>query len=105
MKIDNSNAALGAYASQARVARRGLSDDTQPLTAPTSDDGDGGDSVAINPMASRISALERQVGGEPSFDAAKVDAIKAAIASGSFTINSDKIADSLIVSTQEMLAQ
>jgi negative regulator of flagellin synthesis FlgM len=34
-----------------------------------------------------------------------VDAIKNAIASGTFSVNPDKIADSLIASTQELLNQ
>ncbi|XLM22450.1 flagellar biosynthesis anti-sigma factor FlgM, partial [Chromobacterium piscinae] len=40
---------------------------------------------------------------QPSFDAAKVESIKSAIANGSFSINADKIADGLISSAQELL--
>ena len=42
-------------------------------------------------------------GAEEVFDAAKVDAIKQAIAEGRFTINADAIAERLITSAKELL--
>ena len=42
-------------------------------------------------------------GAEEVFDAAKVDAIKQAIAEGRFTINADAIAERLITSARELL--
>ncbi|RQO76323.1 flagellar biosynthesis anti-sigma factor FlgM [Aquitalea sp. FJL05] len=100
MKIDNSGSAVGAYASQSKLAKRDAGTQaTAAGSAPT-------DSVEINPLASRISALATQAGDTaPSFDAAKVDAIKSAIAAGSFSVDPGKIADSLIASTKELLNQ
>ncbi len=99
MKIDNSGSAVGAYASQSKLARRDAGTQAAGVgSTPT-------DSVKINPLASSISALEAQADTAPAFDAAKVDAIKNAIASGTFSVNPDKIADSLIASTQELLNQ
>lgn len=95
MKIDNTSKALGAYGAQSKPVRR----ESVPKTA---DGAARSESVAINP---KIGALERGVAAEPAFDAAKVDAIKQAIASGSFQVNPDKIADQLIASAQELLSR
>ena len=99
MKIDNSGSAVGAYASQSKLARRDTSAPAAGSGSTTTD------SVKINPLASSISALSAQADTTPAFDAAKVDAIKNAIAAGTFSVNPDKIADSLIASTQELLNQ
>lgn len=99
MKIDNSGSAVAAYSGQSQQVRRDTSTPAAGSgSAPT-------DSVSINPLASSISALSAQADTTPAFDAAKVDAIKNAIAAGTFSVNPDKIADSLIASTQELLNQ
>jgi len=124
MQIDNSGKILGAYsAPQNRAVKRASdSDDASSSVEAGNDSGDSGvvsaapgstvvviaassgDNVAINPLASRLSALSAQSSGEASFDAAKVASIKAAIASGQFQIDPSRIADGLISSTQELLA-
>ncbi|MBV8679321.1 MAG: flagellar biosynthesis anti-sigma factor FlgM [Aquitalea sp.] len=99
MKIDNSSSAVTAYASQSKLAKRDASASAAGVgSAPT-------DSVEIKPLASSISALAGQTDASPAFDADKVASIKSAIAAGSFTVNPEKIADSLIASTQELLNQ
>lgn len=95
MKIDNTSKALGAYGVQSKPVRR-------ESTPKTSDSAAASESVAINP---KIGAVEREVAAEPAFDAAKVDAIKQAIAAGSFQINPDKIADQLIASAKDLLSR
>lgn len=95
MKIDNTSKALGAYGVQSKPVRR-------ESTPKTSDSTSSSENVAINP---KIGAIEREVSAEPAFDAAKVDAIKQAIASGSFQINADRIADQLIASAQDLLSR
>ncbi|WP_028535832.1 flagellar biosynthesis anti-sigma factor FlgM [Paludibacterium yongneupense] len=124
MQIDNSGKILGAYsAPQNRAVKRASdSDDSTSSVDGGSESGESsavnvapgstvvviaasrGDNVAINPLASRLSALSSQSAGEPSFDEAKVASIKAAIASGQFQIDPSRIADGLISSTQELLA-
>ncbi|HJU49531.1 MAG TPA: flagellar biosynthesis anti-sigma factor FlgM [Pseudogulbenkiania sp.] len=97
MKIDNTSKALGAYGAQSKPVRR----ESTPKTSDSAS-ASASDNVAINP---KIGAVEREVAAEPAFDAAKVDAIKQAIASGSFQINPDKIADRLIASAQDLLSR
>ena len=46
--------------------------------------------------SSQLKALEAAVAASPAFDAGKVEDIKSAIASGSFTVDAAKVADGLI---------
>ncbi len=94
MKIDNS----GKVAPNFTVPSRTSSKPEKPAA------GSNGESVAINPFASRLQGMEQGAASEPAFNADKVAAIKAAIASGEFTIHPEAIADSLIASAKELLA-
>ena len=88
---------------------------TSPLTsntAPTTrgektaaQTGGARDNVQLSNVSAQIKALETSIGEASGFDTAKVESIKQAISEGSFTINSDAIADKLISSTRELLAQ
>lgn len=56
----------------------------------------------------KLSGLSRSLqagSAEPAFDAAKVEAIKAAIADGTFKVDTGKVADKLIASVGELLAR
>ncbi|TCW33571.1 flagellar biosynthesis anti-sigma factor FlgM [Gulbenkiania mobilis] len=97
MKIDSSGKALGAYAPQAKPARR---DETPAAARPAAPS----ENVAINPAASKMSAIEREIGTAPAFDSEKVAAIKAAITAGTFSVHPEKIADGLIASARELLS-
>lgn len=99
MKIDNAGNVAGLYPAQGKTTKRKAGDDAgaaQVDSAPV-------ENVAINPLASQINAVSQQMGSEPTFDAAKVEAIRNAIASGDFQINPDRIADGLITSTRQLL--
>ncbi|KUM04652.1 flagellar biosynthesis anti-sigma factor FlgM [Chromobacterium subtsugae] len=96
MKIDNSGKLSGTYSTQSKTTARAPS-------SSTSSQGSSSDSVQINSVASRLSAIGNDPSQQPAFDAAKVESIKSAIANGSFSINPDKIADGLISSAQELL--
>lgn len=63
----------------------------------------GGENVAINPLATRLAALEQSVGSNVEFDAAKVEAIKQAIAEGRFKIDSDAVAGKLLAAVKEFV--
>lgn len=93
MKIDQSGKAAAAYGTPPKAVKR------EPEAARQAQVRD--ESVEINPLSSRIQSLQ----GEPSFDAAKVEAIKQAIASGEFKINADAIADGLIRTAKELLGR
>lgn len=57
--------------------------------------------VAISPAASLLA----KVADDPTFDAAKVERIAAAIREGKYQINAEAIADKLIVNAEELLGQ
>lgn len=61
------------------------------------------ESVTLSTLSSQLKSLEAKVAGTEVFDAKKVDEIKAAISSGQFTVDSDKVADGLITSVKELL--
>ena len=46
--------------------------------------------------------MHNQMVSEPSFDRAKVAAIKEAIANGSYTVNPEKLADNMIKFEKEL---
>jgi negative regulator of flagellin synthesis FlgM len=57
--------------------------------------------VALSPAAS----LLVRVADDPTFDAAKVERIAAAIREGKYQINAEAIADKLIVNAEELLGR
>lgn len=95
MKIDNSGKIAASFTAPSRTQSKA---DTASARA-------NGESVAINPFASRLQGMEQAAAAAPAFDADKVASIKAAIAAGEFKINPGAIADSLIASAQELLAR
>lgn len=62
------------------------------------------ENVTLSTMASQMKTLEAKVANAEVFDAQKVDAIKSAIASGKFTVDSEKIADGLVASVKDFLS-
>jgi len=62
----------------------------------------GGD-VTLSPLSAQLQSIEASVSADSVFDAQKVDAIKSAISSGQFKVNSEKVADGLIESVKDLL--
>lgn len=96
MKIDGSlrGTALTGATSQAPARGKGSA-----TSSPKQD------SVSLSDTSSQLQALETSVNQASGFDAAKVEAIKQAISEGRFKINPEQIADGLIASTRELVAQ
>lgn len=61
------------------------------------------DKVDINSVASQLHQLERVLDDVSIVDSARVDAIKQAISSGQFKVNSEVVADKLLASVKEHL--
>lgn len=61
------------------------------------------ESVTLSTLSSQLKSLEAKVAGAEVFDVEKVDAIKSAISSGQFKVDSDKVADGLISSVKDLL--
>jgi negative regulator of flagellin synthesis FlgM len=62
------------------------------------------DKVEINSVAAQLAQLEKMLGDVGIVDAARVDAIKQAIAEGKFRVDSEVVADRLLASVREYLA-
>ena len=62
------------------------------------------ESVTLSPLSVQLKSLEEKVAASKVFDTEKVDAIKSAIASGQFKVNSEKVADGLIASVKDFLS-
>ncbi|MDY7575026.1 flagellar biosynthesis anti-sigma factor FlgM [Actimicrobium sp. CCI2.3] len=52
----------------------------------------------------KISAQAQAIGGSSTFDVKKVNEIKAAIASGTFQVNPEKVANGLIDTVKDLLS-
>ena len=62
------------------------------------------ENVTLSPLSTQLKSLEEKVSASSGFDAAKVDAIKSAIASGQFKVDSEKVAEGLISSVKDFLS-
>jgi negative regulator of flagellin synthesis FlgM len=96
MKIESSNRTNTVTAPTTPVAR-GAKQATQSGAAQ--------DNVQLSSMSTQLQALETSINEASGFDAGKVEGIKQAIDDGNYTVNAETIANKLISSTQELLAQ
>lgn len=62
-----------------------------------------GDNVTLSAMSVQLQSIGADVSTSGVFDANKVEAIKSAIASGQFKVDSEKVADSLIDTVKDLL--
>jgi negative regulator of flagellin synthesis FlgM len=99
MKISDSVKAVNGL----MVERVDTTASQKPDVSTTSSTGTSGESVTLSPLSSQLQSLEAKVAAGSVYDAGKVDAIKSAISSGQFTVNSEKVADGLISSVKELL--
>ncbi len=60
------------------------------------------DTVQITGDAMQLQSLDRSIGGEPSFDSARVEALRAAIAEGRYQVDADRVADKMMGSTPSL---
>lgn len=65
--------------------------------------GAAAENVTLSPLSAQIKSLEAKVSTASVFDAEKVEAIKSAIASGKFQVDSDKVANGLIETVKDLL--
>lgn len=56
----------------------------------------GGDQVSLTPTAQQLRTLEDKIAAQPVVDTQKVNAVKDALANGSFEINAERIAGKMM---------
>ena len=81
----------------------GVNTSKKPAQANASTSPASTESVTLSTLSSQLKSLEAKIANTEVFDVEKVDAIKAAISSGQFAVDSDKVADGLISSVKELL--
>lgn len=62
------------------------------------------ESVTLSTLSTKMKTLEAKIADIEVFDAKKVEAIKSAITSGKFAVDSEKIADGLVNSVKDFLS-
>ncbi len=67
---------------------------TEPERAPETNP--AGDQVRLTEQSQRLRELEGSMGVEPAFDTARVDALRKAIASGEYQVDSARVAGKLL---------
>ncbi|MBY8161596.1 flagellar biosynthesis anti-sigma factor FlgM [Vibrio fluvialis] len=60
------------------------------------------DAVSLSSQSRALGEMHNEMASKPSFDSAKVDAIKEAIANGSYVVDADKLADNMIKFEKEL---
>lgn len=60
------------------------------------------DSVSLSSQGKAVGEMHSQMASQPSFDKAKVAAIKEAIANGSYTVDPEKLADNMMKFEKEL---
>jgi len=60
------------------------------------------DAVSLSTQSKAIGEMHNEMAATPSFDSAKVAAIKEAIANGSYVVDPEKLADNMIKFEQEL---
>jgi len=60
------------------------------------------DSVSLSQQGKAMGKLQQDMAAQPSFDSAKVAAIKEAIANGSYQVDPDKLADNMMKFEKEL---
>ncbi len=60
------------------------------------------DSVSLSQQGKAMGKLQQDMASQPSFDSAKVAAIKEAISNGSYKVDPDKLADNMMKFEKEL---
>ncbi|WP_165312049.1 flagellar biosynthesis anti-sigma factor FlgM [Vibrio ziniensis] len=84
-----------------RTPARSNSDASSPTSSSTTRAAEQ-DSVSLSHQSKAIGELHNDMTTTPSFDSAKVAAIKEAIANGSYVVDSEKLADNMIRFEKEL---
>lgn len=105
MKISQPSDNPTAVSSNAQTlaAKGGPSASTVAKTSATKSAQSAGVAVTVSTLARALEASNR--GEAPDVDTAKVNAVRTAIADGTYVVNAEAIADKLLSNAQEMLTR
>ncbi len=97
MVIDSNNN-IGSAGSRSKSSGLSAASNTsKPQQAPEAAvQPQGKDSVSLSQAGHNLSRLEAQIAASPDFDVERVEAIKQAIADGSYSIDPEKLAENIL---------
>lgn len=95
----NSNAGLSTSTEKKADAAHNVTPDKAKSTQNTEESS----SVTVTDSALKLQQIEKTLTEIPGFDAEKVESIKRALNEGSYTINTDRIAEKLINFEQDLI--
>ena len=104
MKIENTGNPLGPVSNKNTTSRTNAHSEGSATANASNQTARNSSTVNINPLASQLQNLEGRLAQEPAIDAQRVAEIRQAIKEGRFTINPEAIADKLVESVKELLA-
>ena len=101
MKIDNS--LFRSLKTNAGVETNNAA--RTPTAKSTNQAAEAGTDFQLSPLMSHVKMTEAEMKKTPSFDQKRVDELRDAIAAGTFKINPEAIADRLLKTVGELVAQ
>lgn len=106
MKINHAIDSLKAATSQATGLKGSKAEPASPKTNPEVTGGttpsQGGGSLNISQLSTRLQTLESRLADGESFDASRVNEIKQSIRDGSFEVNAEAVADKLLAGARDL---
>ena len=99
MVIDSSNIRQNGTTqanAEAGKARRGEAADTKKTPEAKEAKSSDGDSVSLSLTGKSLASLEAILANTPEVDSARVDALKAAVANGTYKVDASAIADKML---------
>ncbi|MEH0688364.1 flagellar biosynthesis anti-sigma factor FlgM [Vibrio cholerae] len=99
--IDNIRAGQ-TLTTSTRSPSRSETNATSSTSDSSSKSGVAQDSVSLSTQGKAVGEMHNQMASQPSFDKAKVAAIKEAIANGSYSVDPEKLADNMMKFEKEL---
>jgi negative regulator of flagellin synthesis FlgM len=106
MKINQAIDTLKPVTSQATGLKGSKPELASPKTSPevtgSTTPSQGGGSLNISQLSTRLQTLESRLADGESFDASRVSEIRQAIRDGSFEVNAEAVADKLLAGARDL---
>jgi negative regulator of flagellin synthesis FlgM len=103
MKINEALKSVGGLGKEKLEANEKKSAKASGATAQT--EAKSGENVTLSPLSEKIKSLETKVAAEGVFDSNKVESIKSAISSGTFKVDTEKVADGLMQTVKDLISR
>lgn len=96
---------IGASYEKSLLAAGGPKPDKKTAASAAEARTTGGTDVKLSGTAATLAQVEKQLAATEAFDTKKVEAVKQAISEGRFKVDTERVADKLIMSVRELLGK